>query len=97
MVLEASLFNDLDEAVQRHIIHTVQLGPQDPNKFYLSTPALASLACRIVLEGASCSKQITQEIYKLANNLSFIEECQGYTVPGLGNSDHQCSSTDKSK
>jgi hypothetical protein len=98
MPLDTSLFNDLDEAIQRHIIYTNRLDPTDPKKFSLSTPSRASSAYRRVWEGAPSSKRIIQDISKLTFNMSSIVQHKGCVVPGLGNRGNRfISSTDKSK
>ena len=97
MPLDTSLFNDLDEAIQRHIIHTCRLDPKDPKKFSLSTPARASQAYHRVWRGAPSSQRICQDISKLTTNMKAIVDHHGCVVPGLGNSGNHCiSSTHKS-
>jgi len=58
MPLDTSLFNDLDEGVERHVIYISRLDTNDSNKFLLSTPARASLAFHCYWEGCPTSERI---------------------------------------
>ena len=86
MPLDTSLFNDLDEGVERHIIYTSRLPQEDPRKFSLSTPSRASSAFRRVWKGCPSATRIKQDIQKLTWNMQSIVDAKGCVVPGLGNS-----------
>ena len=62
MPLDASLFNDLDEGVERHIICTSRLPQEDPRKFSLSTPSRASSAFCRIWKGCLSAARIQQDI-----------------------------------
>ena len=97
VTLGTSLFNDFDEDIQRHIVHTSWLCPKDPKTFSLSAPDRASIAHLHAWEGVPYSKRIIQDFSKLANNASSIAEHQGCVAPGSGHRGYRHSSTDKSK
>jgi len=86
MPLDTSLFNDLDEGVERHIICTSRLLPDNPLKFSLSTPDRASSAFRRCWQGCPSSNRIKEDISKLTHHMQVIVDHQGCVVPGLGNS-----------
>ena len=84
--LDTSLFNDLDEGIERYVIYTSHLDTNIPNKFSLSTPARALSAFHCYWEGCPTSEYIKQDINKLTYNMKTIVKHQECVVPGLGNS-----------
>ena len=91
MPLDTSLFNDLDEAIDRHVVRSSRLAHADPKKFSMSTPARASSAFRRVWTGEPTSTRIKQDIGKLTCNMQQIVHHKGCVAPGLGNSGKRCN------
>ena len=96
MPLDTPLFNDLDEGMQRHIIHTCRIETKDPKKFSLSTPDRSPHALHRVWQGSPSSEWICQDASKLTDSMPSVVTHCGCVAPGLGNSGHRRISTDKS-
>ena len=62
MPLDTSLFNDLDEGIEKHIIYTSRLSHDDLRKFSLSTPSRASSTFKRVWKGCPSAARIRQDI-----------------------------------
>ena len=91
MPLDTSLFNDLDEAIDRHVVRSSRLAHADPKKFSMSTPARASSAFRRVWTGEPASTRMKQDTGELACNMKQIAHHEGCVAPGLGNSGKRCN------
>ena len=97
MPLDKSLFNNFDESMQRHIIHSSRIDPKDPKKFSFSMPTRESSACHRVWEGEPSSKRTTQCTSKITTRMSSIFKYGGICLVGLGNISGQCANNNKSK
>ena len=72
MSLDCSLFNDLNEGIDVHVIVASILETKDPNKFFLSIPAKSSATYRRVWQGCPRKERIKQDMLKQTDNVEAI-------------------------
>jgi len=94
MPLDASLNNDIHQAVDLHVAFTRHLRPGDPGyeeRFSRSTPALQSSAYLRLHDpdlgpeaGTPLGSRICQDIGKFIPALEAIRDARGIIIPGLG-------------
>ena len=83
MPLDTTLFQDLKLSVQRHVIFTCNLPPNDPKKFTLATISSAKKAYLRILNGSPGSPEphrIVQDIEKTVNSMKVILDNNGTVV-----------------
>eukprot|EP00750_Incisomonas_marina_P022488 INCI4974.6.p1 GENE.INCI4974.6~~INCI4974.6.p1 ORF type:complete len:158 (+),score=16.05 INCI4974.6:268-741(+) len=88
MPLDCSLFQDSDDAVDRHIAVTSSLPDTNVKKFSKRTPKFAASSYKCVWEGVPSGKRvrIIQNINRCwGDHLRAIGEARGCMVPGIGN------------
>ena len=72
ILLDASLFNNLDEGIEQYVIYASHLDITNPNKFLISTPARALLAFYRYWEEYSSLECTKQDMCKLTCNIKTI-------------------------
>ena len=107
MPLDASLNNDIHEAVDLHVSFTRHLKEGDPGyekRFCRDTPVLQTWAYTRLLEpdlgpkaGAPLGSRICQDVGKFIPALEAIRDARGIVVPGLGTRNGHRTAASKGK
>ena len=85
-LLDCTLFKDLDDRLNQHILMTHNLPDNDPKKFSLSTPRRLMRSYQRVWDVCPSSNRIVQDITKcLMINPGEIRRHGGVVAPELGN------------
>ena len=84
MPWDASLNQNLHEAVRSHVSMTFELHQDCPKKFDLSTPKRGAHAYLRILEGVPEEKRIIQDIRLVFESLEKVRLARGRPVDGMG-------------